>query len=369
MNHIGMSSQGNPKIVFIVPYPLGSAPGQRFRFEQYLSMLPAAGFRIKVFPFLNKKTNKVLYRGGHYFHKIAGVLSGIGRRILMLLEISSAHYVFIYREATPLGPPIFEFLIAKVFRGKIIYDFDDSIWIANTSDENKFVGWLKWNSKVQTVCTWSYKVSCGNQYLCDFARRFNSNIVFNPTTIDTQLKHNPTLFSLSPRDGWITIGWTGTHSTLSYLNLIEESLQEIEARFDNVRFLVIANRKPNLKLRRLEFILWNESTEIQDLLKIDIGLMPVPNDAWSLGKCGFKILQYLSLEIPAIASPVGVNSIIISEATNGFLAASKDEWIQKLALLILNPALRKKIGMAGRRKVQERYSVESNSSNFLSLFE
>ena len=114
---------------------------------------------------------------------------------------------------------------------------------------------------------------------------------------------------------------------------------------------------------------WSEKTEVEDLRRIDIGIMPLPDDDWAKGKCGFKALQFMSLEIPVVASPVGVNSILIHDNENGFLALSTKEWIEKLQLLIENPELCEKFGIAGRKTVEEKYTVNVNKENFLQLFQ
>ncbi len=102
---------------------------------------------------------------------------------------------------------------------------------------------------------------------------------------------------------------------------------------------------------------WCRDSEARDLHSFDIGVMPLPNDAWSRGKCGMKLLQYMATGVAAVASPVGVNTEIVQDGVNGFLAATADEWIEKLSALIQDGALRRRIGAAGRRTVEERYSA------------
>lgn len=124
-----------------------------------------------------------------------------------------------------------------------------------------------------------------------------------------------------------------------------------------------------MPLKNLVFKPWKKETEIEDLALFDIGIMPLPDDTWAKGKCGFKALQYLAMEIPAVVSPVGVNSKIIEHGGNGFCCTTEEEWFEVLEILILNEAGRKIMGERGRRKVIEHYSVLSNSATFLSLFE
>ncbi len=361
--------RSNRRIYFLIPYPPGSAPGQRFRFEQYLGLLAANGNSIKLFPFLTTETYKILYRPGNYYQKIAGVLRGFMKRLISLPQLLQGHFIFVFREATPIGPPFMEWLIARLFRKKIIYDFDDAIWMPNTSVENRIISRLKWHSKVKSICRWSYRVSCGNEFLAGFARELNGSVVVNPTTIDTEKQHNPSLYPPGKESQTFKAGWTGTHSTLFYLNPLLPVFESLHKKYPQFRIVIIADRKPNWNLPCLEFIQWDKSTEVEDLLKFDIGIMPLTEDPWSMGKCGFKALQYMSLEIPALVSPVGINAKIVDHGIHGFHCASMEEWYQYIEYLIVNKNECPRLGKRGREKVIAHYSVGSNAATFLALFE
>ncbi len=118
----------------------------------------------------------------------------------------------------------------------------------------------------------------------------------------------------------------------------------------------------------VEAMPWRAASEIEDLSQIDIGLMPLPDDKWTRGKCGFKALQYMGLGIPCIISPVGVNPTIVTNGKNGFLADSKTEWIEKIKLLLHSPELRQKLGMAGRETVERDYSARAIVPRVLEIF-
>ena len=355
------------KIMFLFPYPLGESPSQRFRFEQYLSALEKSGVGYSTQSFWDLETWKILYAPGKKLKKGLGFMRGIGRRFKLLFTLHHFDYVFIHRECAPAGPPFFEWLISFLLRKKIIYDFDDAIWLPNTSEENRFAALLKWNIKVGFICHWSYKISCGNLYLCDYAYKYNRNIVLNPTTIDTENLHNPAKFN-RPDSKNVVIGWTGSHSTLKYLQLIEGVLTDLVNAYPHVVFRVIADRPAVLRVPGMQFTKWNMQSEIEDLAQFDIGIMPLTDDIWARGKCGFKALQYMAMEIPTVISPVGVNTSIVEHGVDGFLAATADEWKSLLESLILQPELRTRIGKQGREKVLRNYSVRSNTDNFLSLF-
>jgi glycosyltransferase involved in cell wall biosynthesis len=357
------------KILFITPYPIEEAPSQRFRFEQYFNALKKHEYTFRVEPFLPAEKWKLFYSKGHTLEKIVLLSIGFLRRFIILFKSSNYNYIFIHREAAPIGPPFLEFILAKLLKRRIIFDFDDAIWLTDKIDEGRLEKLIRWRIKVNAICRWSYRVSCGNEYLCDHARQFNPNVILNPTTIDTEQLHNPALFSSKLHKNEITIGWTGSHTTLKYLDMLKPLMQELELANPLVSFLVIANRKPELALKRMYFVQWNKKTEIRDLLLIDIGIMPLPDDAWAKGKCGFKALQYMALKIPCIGSPVGVNTTIIDHGINGFLATSIKEWRHYLNLLIADIEIRKKMGVEGREKIIKNYSVLSNSNTFLSLFQ
>ena len=353
------------RILFLVPYPTGKAPSQRFRFEQYFSALTAAGYQYEIAPFISEATWRILYLPGHQARKVFGILVGFLRRTVQLFTANKYDYVFIHREASPIGPPIFEWTLAKMLGKKIIYDFDDAIWIPNTSVANKIVAGIKWHHKVEDICRWAYKVSCGNAYLRDYARRFNLHAVVNPTTIDTEHLHNQTRDQ--HKSGKLIIGWTGTHSTLKYIAQVVPVLAKLEQEFE-FEFRVISNQPPQLPLRSLVYQPWCKETEIADLLAFHVGLMPLEDDLWAQGKCAFKALQYMALGEPALVSPVGMNTEVVTDGVNGNICATSADWEAALRQLLLNPALRARMGQAARQTVEQRYSVKANQANFLGLF-
>ena len=353
------------KILFIVPYPKGVAPSQRFRFEQYLSILQETDFSYDISSFWSERAWSILYQERNFVRKSFFLILGYVRRLFLLFRIHQYDFIFLHREATPLGPPILEFAIAKLFKKKIIYDFDDAIWLPNTSEQNGIARYFKYHGKVASICRWSWKVSCGNQFLCEYAKNYNTQTVINPTTIDTAF-HKSTADNHSERK--VRIGWTGTHSTIKYLNSVIPIIRKLIARYD-IEFIVISNKDPGLELENFRFIPWSKTDEIQQLDSIDIGIMPLDNSIWEQGKCGFKALQYMALEKTAVVSNVGVNKQIIDHNKNGYLCNSEADWLEYLSRLINSENLRKSIGIQGRKKVEQGYSVASNKALFLSLFE
>jgi glycosyltransferase involved in cell wall biosynthesis len=350
------------RVLFVVPYPLHRAPSQRFRVELFLPYLSQDDIEYEVCCFLDDKTYSILYSNSSAIKKGLGVLKGFFKRIFTLFQINRYNYIFIHREASPVGPPIFEFLLSKIFRKRIIYDFDDAIWIPDST--NKLLNWFKAFWKIKWICRWSYKVVAGNEYLCTYARGYNSCVVLIPTCVDTEQQHNRIK---DQEEKPLTIGWTGSHSTLKYLNPLVPLLTTLAQDF-SIKVLVICNRKPSFFFEGLEFIQWSEEQEIGDLLRMNIGIMPLPADTWSEGKCGFKLIQYLSLGIPAVASAVGVNKIIIGEGNSQYLCTTEEEWRNALVALISDTNMRSAMGKKGRAKIVDSYSIQANVGRFIALF-
>jgi glycosyltransferase involved in cell wall biosynthesis len=353
------------KVALLCPYPLGEAPSQRFRFEQYLPYLREKGIEVKAYPFLNQNGWKIFYAHGKPLKKIVHLFAGCLKRTVHLFQIRKADVVFIHREAAPFGPPVFEWFIAKILRKRIVYDFDDAIWLPNFSPQHRNVHRLKAYWKVQQIVRWSYKVSVGNQFLAEYARRLNANVVVVPTTIDPSIHNNA--WVAYPINPWV-IGWTGTHTTVHYLLPLVPVLEQLAQEIPFV-FRVISNEPPAFDVPNLEFIPWKKSTEIEDLAKFSVGVMPLSDDDWSKGKCGFKALQYMALGIPTVASNVGVNVEIIEHGVNGFLAETPQEWLFCLRQIYRDKNLCKAVGNAAVETVHSRYSVAANRALYLTLFE
>ena len=242
------------KIAAIVQLPVGVSPGQRFRVELWEPILRENGFSIDTYPFLDIDAHRIIYRKGHTLKKILAVCRDFIKRILLLPKLKKYDFIIVQREFAPLGPPIFEWICARMLRLKIIYDFDDAIWISNTSGENKLANWLKAFWKVKYICKWAYKVVPGNDYLAAYARQFSNKVHIIPTCVNTAIAHNR-LKQHGPHKP--VIGWTGSHSTLKYLDDLVPALQQLQKGKPAFTFLVIADKDPQLPLKDAQFISWN----------------------------------------------------------------------------------------------------------------
>jgi len=352
------------KILFLVAHRLGRSPGQRFRFEQYLDYLHENGFDYHISHLIDEKDDKDFYAKGKYFAKARILWKSLRKRLKDLKTAADYDIVFMYRDAHMLGSTYFERKLKKK-PCKLVLDFDDSIWLNDVSQGNQKLAFLKKPSKVNRIIGLCDLIITGNKYLADYARKFNANVVVVPTTIDTDY-YKPINKTANDK---ICIGWTGSSTTLKHLAISEPWLKLLKDKYgEKINFRVISDVPFKSDLKDLVNVKWKRDSEVSDLACVDIGIMPLPNDAWSKGKCGFKGLQYMALSIPAVMSPVGVNTEIVADGVNGFLADSEKEWIDKLSRLIESKELRLKLGEAGRETVVGRYSFNSQKEIYLSLF-
>lgn len=350
------------RVLAVVPSVYDTSPGQRFRIEQWEPLLAEGGVEITYAPFESPELRNVLYQSGHIAAKISAVFGGMKRRSRELDSIGDFDLVYLFREAALLGPPWFE---RKIKRSgvPIVFDFDDAIFVSYKSPSNGYLSYLKFPAKTAEICRLATHVMAGNQHLADYAIKQNPNVTIIPSTIDTE-KYIPAERFAREK---ITIGWSGSYSTVQHLDTIREVLQEL-AKTEDFQLRVIGPATYDLPGVDVICSPWYATTEVSDLQSIDIGLMPLPDDKWTRGKCGFKALQYMSLGIPAICSPVGVNSTIIKDGENGFLADAPSGWIEKITKLMRSSDLRLKLGDAGRKTVEDEYSAKIIAPKVLQVF-
>ncbi len=341
------------RVLALVPYPPNQAPSQRFRLEQWMPRLRALGIECHLAPFMDSELYRRLGQRGDLAGQAVGLFRAIARRWGILKEIGAYDLIFLHREAVAFGPAGLERIITR--RKPIVFDFDDAIWLRNRNRVNPLAEWVKCPSKTRAIAKRASAILAGNAYLAEWARRYNRSTYVVPTTIDTdgaygrQKRHGPCEVPV--------IGWSGTTSTLRYLEFLRPVLEELTRR-RRFRLLVIYNG-PAVQWSRIEmdWRAWDAAREVDDLLQFDIGLMPQPDEEWAKGKCGLKALQYMALGIPPVTSRNGVLPEIIDEGRSGFLAASSGEWLERLEGLLDDWKLRGVMGEQGRMTVGERYSA------------
>lgn len=349
------------KLLYIAPHRPGRSPGQRFRFEQYTDFLESEGFTITYSFLLNAWDDRHFYQRGNYLLKCWIALKCVIIRMFDVLRAWRYDYVIVYREAHFWGWAIFEKLLS-MSRAALIFDFDDAIWLNDTSESNKNLSWLKSSAKTAKITHLANVVTVGNSFLADYARQSNPNVVIVPTAIDTDAYKYRGAVDSEP----VMIGWIGSTTTLKHFQNAIPALTAIKQKYGNrVNFKVIVDVDYEVPELGLKSTKWCKDTEVEELNKVDIGIMPLPDDRWSCGKCGFKGIQYMALSIATVMSPVGVNTDIIEHGVNGFLASTDSEWIDCLSQLIESLELRQRLGKAARETIVERYSVRSQEGNLL----
>lgn len=351
------------RVLVLLPYPLGHAPSQRFRIEHFLDDLSTIA-EIEVHSFLDEGGWAILYQPKHYFAKARAILKGFRNRYRILKRIKSFDAVWVHRETAPIGWPVYGWLLTRYFKRKVFFEFDDAIWMPNVSDSNRLFSVIKPYGNARFIMRNAYCNVAGNEWLADFARQFNARTVCIPTVVDTEKVHNRVQDQSTDAP---VIGWTGSHSTLNYLEPLVPVLEEIH-RIHPFKLRIISDRKPLFDLPGMEFVKWSAATEGDDLLGMHIGLMPLPDEDWARGKCGLKLLQYMAMGIVPVASAVGVNPEIIADGTNGILCHTPEEWKNALLKLLTDHSHRKTLAGECRNAVIKRYSVESQRHKFLHLF-
>jgi glycosyltransferase involved in cell wall biosynthesis len=341
------------KILFISPYPI-EGPSSRLRIYQYVPFLEASGHEVTISPFLDADDYQLMYQPGRFLRKALALLVGSWKRLRLLATTPRYDLCIIHREAAPVGPGLFEWLFAKRSR-RLLYDFDDAVFEPAVSPVNRLFGFLKSTRKIPRLISRCDAVIAGNDYLEAYAKQFCANTFQLPTPIDTR--------RFVPRDrdsgGPVVIGWIGSHTTAPYLELTVEALQRLKDEFGaQVQIEIIGAGDYRLKGPPADHKPWVLKTEVEDVQRFDIGIMPMPDDRWTRGKCGFKALQYMSVGIPVVCSPVGVNREIVTPGENGLWAESPSQWYEALRKLVEDRALRQRMGEMGRRRVEEKFSVE-----------
>jgi len=354
-----------PRVLILCAHRPKRSPSQRYRFEQNLPFLEQQGFSFTFSYLLNEHDDKIFYAQGKFLVKIFILAKSIFIRLKDCFRFKNFDIIFIQREASFFGTSFFE---KSAYRsGKlVIFDFDDSIWLADTSPGNKKWEWIKKPKKFFENVSYAHCVIAGNSYLASKSEPVNKNTVVIPTTIDTDF-HVPKP-ELRNKEV-VVIGWSGSISTVKHFELILPVLLKLKKLYkEKIKFKIIGDKNYKNDLLPIESVAWNEITEVDELNSFDIGIMPLPDDEWANGKCGLKGLSYMACEVPVIMSVVGENKNIVAHGENGFLAANENDWFELLKQLIESKSLRETLGKAGRKTVIERYSVEANKEKYLKVF-
>ena len=344
------------RVLALSPIPEEGA-GCRFRIAHYIPYLNANGFDVELSPLFTTEFFRLVYKPGHFPTKAWTFALLALRRMWSLRRLRKYDVIFIYREIFPIGPALLEWLMSMPGLPPIVFDFDDAIFLPSVSEANRLIEALKSPGKVATTIRRSTAVVTGNDYLAGYARRYNDAVTMIPTSVDT------TIFTPMPRHPdprGLVLGWIGSPTTATYIQSLAPVLRRVSAAPFVMR--ISGSGSPiSMDGVQVEKLPWSLDREVELFQTCDIGVYPLPDDEWSKGKCGFKAIEFMACGIPVVAAAVGVNREIIQDGVNGFLATNEDEWVEKLSRLMQDPALRARLGAAGRQTIEARYSLQVNA--------
>ena len=337
-----------------------AGPSSRYRFYQFLPFLDREIFNLSISPLFNEKYINNLY-SVQRVNILLNPLNAYLRRTSKLLFDRSYDLVWMEKEALPWVPASIEKLLCKASVPYVV-DYDDAIFHRYDQHGN-FAIRAAFSNKISQIMARSTTVIAGNQYIADYAERNGANrIEILPTVIDTDSYKTKAFL----KNDSFTIGWIGSPSTSSHIDVAAPALNQLCQNSD-VKFVAIGTLERDVAGIQCQLIPWKQKTEVQDLNRFDVGIMPLPDTPWERGKCGFKLIQYMACGLPVIASPVGVNKEIVEHGVNGFLARDTEEWIQYLETLKENSDLCHKMGTAGRKKVESKYSLKKTAPKLTKL--
>lgn len=338
-----------------------SGASSRYRSYQYIPSLESAGHKVTVSPLFDDEYIKIKYKTGQT-PKLS-IVKSLFRRMWAVLSVRKSSVVFIEYELVPYMPAFLERWLH--WRSiQMIVDYDDALFHQYDQHKKHWIRQLL-GKKIAKVMQSASIVVAGNRYLASYARDNGAkDVVIIPTVVD--LQRYPVRLTQTGNSTF-TIGWIGSPSTASYLNLIAPALSEL-CQDQSIRIHLIGAGSIELPGITFSTIPWSDQTEIDELHRLDVGIMPLPDEPWARGKCGFKLIQYMACGLPVIASPVGVNSEIVTQGVNGYLAQTTDEWVSAIRQLKSNPNLRQVMGTAGRKRVEESYSLVVTTPMVQNLF-
>jgi glycosyltransferase involved in cell wall biosynthesis len=269
-------------------------------------------------------------------------------------------YVFLW--VAPFAPPIFEKLTRKLAK-KMVYDIDDLVFLNPPSSTNPLIHYLRSPKNHVTLMKSADHVITCTPYLDQFVRKYNKHTTDISSTINTEVYRPKTDYRINEKS---VIGWSGSHSTSKYLHLLDEIFRDLAKE---VSFKLLVMGDPNFSLDgvEVEALPWKEEYEVDVIGRFDIGVYPLPDEEWILGKSGLKALQYMALGIPTIATNIGTIQRIIRHEENGFLVSSDKEWKETIISLIKDQCLREKTGKKASETVEEFYSVNANKQTYLNI--
>ena len=328
------------------------AASSRLRTYQFLPFWEAQVEKVEVAPLLNQQYLQELY-GGKRISKLNVFRCYLKRLFILLFRTYRYDLIWVEKELFPYLPPVAEWLLSRT-KGYVV-DFDDAIFHNYDGSEFSLIRHLL-PRKIDQVMRHADLVWAGNPYLMDHAHAAGAKrVLFLPTVIDPMRYRLKTYFS----NPVTCIGWIGSPTTQKYLQELLPVFEFLHSQFP-IRILLVNGTESLPFSGELEVIPWTEEGEIDAILQMDIGIMPLPDSLWERGKCAYKLIQYMACGLPVVASPVGFNTTVVTHGHNGYLADTPEAWQVHLTDLILHPEKRQVMGKQGYIRVQEHYTVEKN---------
>jgi len=350
-------------VLALIPNQKNFAPGQRASVELWDRVLQPAGIHLDYVPFESERLHQILYQPGHKMEKASEMIRGYVDRLRLLKKLDDYDAVFVYREAALFGPALLERMIAK--RNKpIIYQLDDPLYIPYRSPSNGYLSYLKFFGKIAKIIKISRVVIVNSSHIKDYASQYNDRIWQIPSIVDTE-KY---IFRPSGQNGdAISIGWSGSPTTVRNVSIIADALRELARRVAH-RVYLIGSADFNLPGVQYTAQEWREQTEVEDLRKIQIGMVPLPVNEWNKRKFYMKSAQYMALGIPPVCTPLGSNREVIEHGKTGFFAETKEDWVGYLELLIKDAELRTRMGQSAAQAAREKFSLQANTEKIIDAF-
>ncbi|OYX39993.1 MAG: hypothetical protein B7Y91_00520 [Rhodobacterales bacterium 32-64-14] len=341
------------KLVFFTRHQqLGAS--SRYRSVQYFDLLRARGHEITQHYFFSDAYLLARYSGQR---PVGEVMSCYVSRLRAALTVAKdADAVIIEKELFPYLPAFSEKLLI-CGSAAVIYDYDDAIWHAYERRRFGPFGSL-FSNKIRKVVAYADHVVAGSHYLDETIRTWRANAVtLIPTTVPATRYQGQGLVAEKTTD----IVWIGSMSTGTHVQRIFSVLERLHREKGRKTRLIgfprnlIDGPVPEF----VELVPWSAETELEMMASARVGIMPLPDELFERGKCGFKLVQYMGVGLPTVASPVGENRHIVRNGTTGYLADSADQWYQRLSALLDNPELANRMARAGHALYNTTYSAEN----------
>jgi len=350
------------RIAALVPNKLNVSPGQRIRIETWAKHLADDEWQIDFYPFEDEQLHEIFYQSGNRLSKTSRMISCYVRQLRKVLNGLQCDGLFIYREASLIGPSFIERL-TKRLQVPMIYDIDDPIFLPYKSPVNGWLSLLKFSRKTHSLFRMSDRVISINSLIGDYARKHNPAVSVVPNFVDTDV-FRPLK---GKNDEQPKIIWTGSVSTLQNLTTVAEPLRKLQAKY-NIPVRVVANGETTIDGVKLDSRQWSPEAEISNLQECDIGIVPLLDLEWNSWKFYLKTVQYMAAGLPVVGRKVGSNAEVIKDGVNGFLVDTEQEWFERLSLLIENSELRRKMGEEARKTAVKNYSVKSQMPRVAEIF-